>query len=43
MQNLQGVFPDADRVFEADPLEARKNVKFEDFSSTLEKGEIPRE
>ena len=41
--NLQGVFPEADRVFEASADEARENVKFEDFSSTLERGEIPRE
>ena len=42
-ENLQDIFPDADHVFEADPHEARENVKYEDFSTTLEKGEIPRE
>ena len=36
-ENLQDIFPDADRAFEADPQEAGENVKFENFSTTLEK------
>ena len=42
-ENLQNVFPDADRVFEAEPDEAKENYAFEESSSTLERGEIPRE
>ena len=42
-ENLQSVFPEADRVFEANADEARENLKYEEFSSQLERGEIPRE
>ena len=42
-ENLQGVFPEANRVFETSSDEARENIKFVDFSSTVERGEIPRE
>ena len=42
-ENLQHIFPDADRVFQADPQEVRENVKFENFSTKFEKGEIPSE
>ena len=42
-ENLQRVFPEADRVFNAKPEEARENLAFEESSSTLERGEIPRE
>ena len=42
-KNLQNLFPEADRVFKANADEARENVKFGDFSSTLERAEIPRE
>ena len=42
-ENLQSVFPEADRVFEANADEARENLKYEEFSFQLERGEIPRE
>ena len=42
-ENLQGVFPEANRVFQTSSDEARENIKFVDFSSTVERGEIPRE
>ena len=42
-ENLHDIFPDTDCVLEPDPHEARENVKYEDFSTTLEKGETPRE
>ena len=42
-ENLQSVFPEADRVFEANADEARENLKYEEFSSQLEREEIPRE
>ena len=42
-ENLQDIFPDANRVFQTDPQEARENVKFENFSTKFEKGEIPSE
>ena len=32
-ENLQNVFPEADRVFEANADEARENLKYEEFSS----------
>ena len=41
--NLQGVFPEADRVFDTDVNEATTDDRFENFSKTLEKGQIPRE
>ena len=41
--NLQGVFPEADRVFDTDVNEAATNDRFENFNKTLEKGQIPRE
>ena len=42
-ENLQDIFPDAERVFQANPQEDRENVKFENFSTKLESGEIPSE
>ena len=42
-ENLQDIFPDAERVFQANPQEDRENVKFENFSTKLENGEIPSE
>ena len=42
-ENLQDIFPDVERVFQADRQEARENVKFENFSTKLENGKIPGE
>ena len=36
--NLQGIFPEADKVFQADTNQTATNNRFEDFSRTLEKG-----
>ena len=41
--NLHGIFPEVDKVFQTDTDQATTNNRFEDFRKTLEKGQIPRE
>ena len=41
--NLLNIFPDADRVLDAEENGTNKNVAYEEISSALERGEIPKE